>query len=135
MKTTIEKGLNIIRGDFTKTTNSNGQRTKAIIDKINSLMNTKLPKMIVPIACGYSSIMRHIEYDSENIFILNAPLNENGLGEETERTLIRVATDLGDTDIDKIIVFVFDTIDETYPHDYAENIVEAYGKECIVIEK
>lgn len=135
MKTTLEKGLNIIKGEFTKNSISNGQRTKAILDKVNSLMDTKVPKMIVPVACGYNSIMRHIESDSEDIFILNAPLSENGLGEETKRTLIKVATDLSSMDTDKIIVFVFDIINETYPQDYADEIVEAYGKECIVIEK
>lgn len=135
MKTTLEKGLNIIKGEFTINTETNGQKIKAILDKINSLVEKKVPKVIIPVAYGFNSIIAHIENDDEEIFILTVPMNKNGIGIESKKTLLKVAKHLRRTDTDKIIVFVIDVVEDNYPQDYAEEIVEAYGKECIVIDK
>ena len=134
MKTKLEKGLNIIKGDFTRNTETNGQKVKYMLDKINGIMGTTLPKTIVPVSYGKNGAMNYILHDTNEILIFPAPLSENGFGEATKNTFVNIAKELSNMKTDKIIIFAIDVLSDDYPKDYAVDIVEAYGRECVVVE-
>lgn len=135
MKTTIEKGLNIIKGQFAVCASSNGDRIKRIIAHVNALVGTTQPKMIIPVSYGIQSIIHHIENDDEALYIINIDVNEGGISKKAESILISLAEYLKTNPTDKMVVICFD-IRETPDDEYGfiEQIVEAYGSPCIIIE-
>lgn len=109
MKEKITKGLNILIGNFTDNTNTNGERVKAVICEINNRIGFTYPKEIIPMQYGYESIMYHINNDDENtVIVINIDARAHEISDHIMNKLISIAKDLRGKDIDKYVVYCFD---------------------------
>lgn len=125
----IKPGMNIIIGDFTLSSESNGERVRSIINAINTLTEHKQEKLIIPLQYGFQRIEYHITRDQpDTIIILPVRVLNKVISDTTSELLMEAVQLAVDNDTDKTIVLCFDTDpeDDTIVRDKIHELSKVY---------